>query len=233
MSLNPFETVHNYSEMLNKIAVYTFAGSLAVVIFMRSQSPEVDKALSSMTFAIPVGGLSLPLGTIVPAFVMAFVSRVFKLHDRISDVLGIRRRFDRTEILLPMAAASGASLTMDQIEKFGQERGALMGKVFYKYASSDDKKTQIDVHYVTMALDQWSWYWVILEALLVVGIGGLILTFLGRRGIGVITAGVVLGGIGLLQVIRNICAKYVRDEIREILKVKGAQSSIRNAFNAL
>jgi hypothetical protein len=233
MSLNPFETVHNYSEMLNKIAVYTFAVSLAMVIFMRSQSPEVDRALSSMTFAIPVGGLSLPLGTIVPAFVMAFISRVFKLHDRISDVLGIRRRFDRTEILLPMAVASGANLTVDQIDKFGAERGALMGKVFYKYASSDERKTQIDVHYVTMALDQWSWYWVILEALFVVGMGGLILTVVGRRGLGVIAAFVVLGGIGLLQVIRSTCAKYACDEMREILKVKGAQSAIRNAFNAL
>jgi hypothetical protein len=164
---------------------------------------------------------------------MAFISRLFKLHDRVSDALGIRRRFDRTEILLPMAAASGASLTVDQIEQFGAERGALMGKVFYKYASSDDKKTQIDVHYVTMALDQWSWYWVILEALLVVGLGGVISILVGRRGLGLIAAGIVLAGIGLLQVVRSTCAKYARDEIREILKVKGAPAAVRNVFNAL
>jgi hypothetical protein len=233
MSLNPFETVQNYSAMLNKIAVYTFCVALATVLLMRNQSQVVNDALAAMSFAIPLGSLTVPVGTLLPAFGMAFMSRVFKLHDRLSDVLGIRRRFDRTEILLPLAAASGATLSIDQIESIAKERNNLMGKVFYKFASSDEKKTKIDSHYVAMALDQWSWYWVVLEAMFVVAAGGVILLVLGHRGMAVMAAGVVFAGMALLEMIREFCAKYARDEIREILKVKGAPSEIRNAFNAL
>jgi hypothetical protein len=38
-----------------------------------------------------------------------------------------------------------------------------MGACFYKYASST--KPELDPHTITLALDNWSWYWILLEAI--------------------------------------------------------------------
>ena len=75
-----------------------------------------------------------------------------KLHDRLSDILHIRERFDISHILFPLALASGAACTVEQIWKIKRNRQDLMYKVFYKYASSSPGKSQIELHYITLAL---------------------------------------------------------------------------------
>lgn len=233
MSLNPFLTVKSYSEMLTKVATWTFFVSLAVTVVLRVRWPLIDAGLGTLSPQIPVAGVELPLGTLAPAFVMALISRVVKLHDRLSDLLGIRRRFDRQEILLPLAAMSGAILTPTQVERIDAARNNLMGQIFYAYASSDPSKSKIDPHYVTMALDQWSWYWILLEALFVIGCGGAVLFLVGDHLVGGAAAWLVVVGLGTLQLIRSSCRGYAADEIREILKVPGARATIQGVFNAL
>src|SRR6266487_2912905 len=129
MSLNPFATVGDYPAMLNKIAWWTFFTSLLATLLVRWRLPVIDAALEAVSFGVkvPVAGNMFSLGSLIPAFTMALVSRVSKLHDRLSDLLGIRKRFDRQEILLPMAAASGATLTPDQLQKIDAHRNNLMG----------------------------------------------------------------------------------------------------------
>lgn len=233
MGLNPFAPVSSYAEMLSKIAIWTFASSLGATVTLRWNCPEIDAFLGRLAVPVPIEDLNIPLGTALPAFAMALVSRIFKLHDRLSDVLGIRRRFDRQEILIPLAAATGSSLTVEQIQKVDSRRDELMGRVFYKYASSSADTSKIDVHYVILALDQWSWYWVVLEALFVMAISGGLLFFYGGAKLAVVAAWAVTAGIGLLQLIRGSCAKYAADEIREILRIDGASAEIRKAFVAL
>lgn len=233
MSLNPFATVGNYPAMLTKIATWTFFVSLGATAVLRLRLPAVEGALGFFSFAIPVAGIEFPVGTLVPAFAMALISRVAKLHDRLSDLTGIRRRFDRQEILLPLASASGAELTLDQLGRLDANRNNLMGQAFYRFVSSDSSKSKIDTHYVTMALDQWSWYWVVLEALFVVGVAGGVLYVFGDYRLGGLAAWIILGGTALLQWIRSSCSEYAADEIREILKVDGARTAIRSAFGAL
>lgn len=137
MSLNPFATLGDYPAMLNKIATWTFFISLAATAVVRLRLPAIDAALGTFGFNVSVAGIELPLGMILPAFGMALVSRVIKLHDRLSDLFGIRRRFDRQEILLPLASASGAALTPTQLDRVDASGSDLMGKVFYAYVSSD------------------------------------------------------------------------------------------------
>ena len=92
MSFNPFSSVGDYPGMLNKVATYTFFVALLLVWFVRSEIRDLDEPLSKLTLPIPIAsGLNIPLGTVLPAFVIAFLSRVLKLHDRISDVLRIRQ----------------------------------------------------------------------------------------------------------------------------------------------
>jgi len=233
MSLNPFATVKSYSAMLTKIATWTFFVALGVTVVLRVRWPLIDTALGKLGPKVPIAGVEFPLGTLVPAFAMALISRVTKLHDRLSDLLGIRRRFDRGEILLPLAAMSGAVLTLDQVEGIDAVRNNLMRQVFYAYASSDPSKSKIDTHYVTMALDQWTWYWIVLEALFVVGLSGAVLFLVGDHLAGGAAAWIVVAGFGVLQWIRTSCSQYATDEIREILKVDGAREAIRSVFSAL
>ena len=115
------------------------------------------------------------VATVVIAFALAAVAYVAKLHDRVSDLFGIRARFDVNEILKPSALATGTPLSPSQIQKLRAKRLDLMGPVFYKFASSG--KPIIDPHYITMALTQWSWYWVVIELNVVVGLVAIALLF--------------------------------------------------------
>lgn len=73
----------------------------------------------------------------------------------------------------------------------------------------------------------------LLEALFVVALAGAVLYLSGDYWLGGLAAWVVLAGIACLQWIRSSCSGYAADEIREILKVDGAQAAIRSAFFAL
>jgi hypothetical protein len=165
--------------------------------------------------------------------VLAAFSRIFKLHDRISDIFLIRQRFDVSEILFPLAIGSGASLNIDQIRTFKKERNSLMYKVFYKYASSTPGKAVIDSHYITMALDQWCWYWIVLEVTFL----GFVLaaTFLitGRYFLAAIFFAGVLGTVGVLQFIRNLCSDYTLQEVEAILEKSNRKVQIAEVFRAL
>src|SRR5262249_16958565 len=118
MGFNPFASVCDYPGMLNKIATYTFFVTLLVVWFLRMEIPQVATVLSNLTLHVPLAsGLTLPLGTVLPAFVGAFLSRVLKLHDRLSDMLRLRQRFDVAAILLPLAVGSGTALGIGMVRK--------------------------------------------------------------------------------------------------------------------
>jgi len=105
------------------------------------------------------------------------IARSIRLHDRISDVFRIRLRFDVDYLLLPLARDSGANVGALSMAKLRKERGRLMAKTFYKYASSTDPV--IDKHLIYQALDWWSWYWVLVEAVAVFLPTGVSLLFLG------------------------------------------------------
>jgi hypothetical protein len=101
MDFNLFTTSGDYPKMLNKIATSTFLGAILATWLLRYEIPRLDAALNPFSFSIPIAGVSIPFGTLLPALVVALLSRFFKLHDRISDILRIRQRFDVAEILLP------------------------------------------------------------------------------------------------------------------------------------
>ena len=137
MSFNPFGAANDYPTMLNKIATYMFLVSILLITLVRNRIPSIEQILSPYNFQIPIAsGLPIPLGTILPAFAISFITRIFKLHDRISDIFKIRQRFDTYIILYPMALASTAELSLPQVNKISIQRNELMSKVFYKYASS-------------------------------------------------------------------------------------------------
>jgi len=234
MSFNPFETVGDYPKMLIKIATSTFVAAILALALLRQQFAPVDKLLEPLSIPIPVaGGLDLPLGTVLPAFLLAGLSRIFKLHDRISDLFLIRQRFDVSEILFPLAIGSGASLNGDQIRAIRNGRESLMYKVFYKYASSTPGKAVIDSHYITMALDQWCWYWIVIEVTFLVFVLGATFLLTARYLLAATFFAGVLGAVGVLQLIRNLCSDYALQEVEAILEKPQRKLEVGEVFRAL
>jgi hypothetical protein len=234
MGFNPFASVGDYPGSLNKIATYTLGASALSIWLLRNEFKVVDDLLAPLTLQIPMAvGIALPLGTVLPAFFFAVLSRVVKLHDRLSDILFIRQRFDVGAILLPLAVGSGADLRVDAIRRIKQQRESLMYKTFYKYASSSPDKAVIDTHYVTMALDQWCWYWIILEASFLGLCLGLIFLLTEKYFLASVFFLALICAVGFLQIIRSHCANYALQELEQILAEPRRKEEIAKVFRAL
>jgi hypothetical protein len=177
-----------------------------------------------------MAGLSLPLGAVLPAFIFAFGARAIKLHDLISDICGIRQRFDVHNILMPVARAIGAQVTTSQLKN---NRRQLMAEVFYKYISKDTGTSVIDRHYTTMAFDQWSWYWILLEMSIVSAITAGVLLFAGAPFTAAILLILILLTLWALRVIRALCSKYASQQVHEILSDDNRKREVEGIFRAL
>lgn len=238
MSLNPFEAATSYSSMLNKIAFATFVVSLGALIFVNTLlgglpawAPAI---LVKTTFKLPEIDVQISLAFGIVAVIFAWLTRHYKLHDLLSDLFGIRERFDIDCILLPMAGASGAALSLEQQRKLREQRHELMRKAFYKYASSSpESPDRIEQHAITMALDQWSSYWILVEAAFVLFGAAVVLAVRHKFGAALVMSTLILAIIWLLQSTRKQCRDYARDEIQQILDKPSRRDAVREVFSAL
>jgi hypothetical protein len=132
-----------------------------------------------------------------------------------------------------MATASGATVSPDQIRSLKQNRNSLMYKVFYKYASSTKGKAVIDSHYITMALDQWSWYWIVLELAFLALLVAATLAGTKQYELAMWFLTGILVVIGLLQAIRKLCSDYALQEVEAILDDSTRRLEVAEVFRAL
>jgi hypothetical protein len=234
MGFNPFATVDDYPGMLNKIPTFTFFASTLGLWLLRVEFTTLDAFLAPLNVPIPLlSGVSIPLGTVLPAFVVAFLSRVFKFHDRLSDLFRIRHRFDISAILFPLAIACAADLSVDQMRQVKKRREDLMYRVFYKYASSSPGKAAIEKHYITMALDQWCWYWIVLELCALAFFLAVVFFVAQSYLLASLFLASVLLSIGVLQLIRNLCVDYALQEVEEIAATSERRLAMAKEFRAL
>jgi hypothetical protein len=232
----PKLTVKNYPEMLRKLSTAAFVVCVACLTYLRSSVVSIDKMLNYLDAVIPANApffssMKIPLGTALIAFVIAVFTEAVKLHDKISDALEIRKTFDVWWILKPMAKLSGAKLTKARASKLEPERKRLMGEVFYKYASST--KPKIDRHTITQALTAWSWYWLCLEAIVIIILTAVI-ALLAKQFIGAAVLVAVAITLSLLMCwFWSDCKKYADSQVRQILNDKTRKTAIVAIFNAL
>lgn len=233
MSLNPFSEVRDYPSMRAKIGMFTLGGVLVALFVLQSQIPALESALGAGPLKVKVFGVDIGVGTALVGLILASAAYVAKLHDRISNFLGIRRRFDISEILKPLALGSGVRLTVHQLRELANRRNDLMARTFYKYASSGPGRAVIDAHYIHMALTQWSWYWIVVElcAIALLATAGLLVAHQLLL-VAILLAG-VLAAIGLLQALRNDCVEYALQQVEQILSDEPRRSAIAGEFNAL
>ena len=106
-----------------------------------------------------------------------------------------------------------------------------MYKLFYRYASSDNPV--IDQHLVTMALDQWSWFWMIVEASTVTLFCALALALAGRYGIATwLLISIFLALMGT-HFILPLCAKYAHRQVKAIAEDGERRKQVRQEISAL
>jgi hypothetical protein len=176
-----FGAPKNYQEMLWKIAVADFWLTLICTclvrydtwidgLFKRLELLPGIKEFASLAKLPQITAVDLPTVSVVNvviAFVVMLFSRITRFHDLVSDVFGIRARFDRANILLPLAVMSGAKMNARQVANIKRDRSHLMRDAFYKYASSMKEDGLIDKHDIESALEAWTLYWVALEGFVI------------------------------------------------------------------
>src|SRR5882762_2823277 len=90
----PFDRPASYSEMLNKIGIFTFLSALALTILVAYFVPLVSTLLNSDPTTVEIASIKIPL-----------LARIIRLHDKISDLFGLRARFDLYRIMIPMSGS--------------------------------------------------------------------------------------------------------------------------------
>src|ERR1039457_1184872 len=66
--------------------------------------------------------VKVKLGYVLPALIVAVAFRIFKAHDRISDIFGIRRNFDVQEILVPLAGEANFPVNLERLASLQRNR---------------------------------------------------------------------------------------------------------------
>jgi hypothetical protein len=235
-----FSTPKTYAQMLKKLAGFAFYEIFLITLFLRD-IPQIGAAFRSAEAYGSIGKIidviphasELNISGFALALLVALASHVVQLHDRISDVLGIRKRFDTYEILMPLAHLVGANLTPQQTKIVRSRRDSLMRELFYRYASSRAEKPLVDKHDIEHALAAWSWFWVLIEAAAFLTLACIIAFSFGARNLSLwfLIVGVVCAILATVQRLR--LGRYARPEIEAIASDYNASHDVRAKFDAL
>jgi hypothetical protein len=235
MPISPLAPVTDYPSMLNRIFWFTSAAALAGAWMLRTHVPAVEAWLGRLDAAVAwQGGKPLPFsaGYLLPALAVGIATRVFRLHARISDCLGIRECFDVEAIIGEMAAQLEIDLDGVPPAELRQARHQVMRKAFYPYVSGS--QPAVDSLLVQQALDAWSWFWIGLEATAVFMLAGFALVAgsafaIGGQTLCGATAFATLG----LPALRGQCARYAAAQVRAIVADPARAAAVRAALGEL
>ena len=235
MPLNPLAPVTDYQSMLNRIFWFTTASALGAVWLLRVYVPGLEAQLSKIDFAVQFGGdkiLPIPAGYLFPALAVGLLTRVYRLHARISNWLGIRERFDIEVIMSEMADQLAIDLTLIPEQRLVDRRSAYMRSSFYAFVSGPHP--HIDPQLVHQALDAWSWFWIGVEATLLFVVAGLGLIAANeyRVGLQTVVGALAFAAVGL-PVMRSQCQRYAIAQVRAILADANRETVVRIALDEL
>lgn len=222
----------SYSDMLKRIFAATLTVGVICTFLLAAVSPVVRNFLESSNARISIGILDSvrALYVLIPLGV-AILARVFLLHDKVSDVFGIRRRFDLDNILRPLAEGVGFPTAGGNWKKVEENRDLAMIRTFYRYAGFTDPK--IDVQLVRTAADRWAWFWCTVEPLIILVITGSIFALLGAwlQLFFILVFMVVLILIGLY--LWPLLQRGAKNQVAEILNNGGWKVEVRGALDDL
>jgi hypothetical protein len=233
-------TCKNYADVLKKLASFAFYETYFITLLLRSNA-QYDSFFTGIETWGPIGGALqtiphydvLNLSGFVIAFGVAILTHMFQFHDRISDIFGIRRRFDCKHILILLAQRVGSTLNQEKRRKIVERRDELMHAVFYKYASSRAEKPLVDKHDIEQALTAWSWYWVFVEAIVYFSLGAFVAWWLGSTKLADGFVAVSLASFVLALVQRIRLPRYATPQVETIAGDATAAYDIKSRFDAI
>jgi hypothetical protein len=227
-----FLSSKDYPEMLKKLAAFLFWEAFIATFVLRG-IPKVDMAFSSVDLSLIPGHEHLNLFGFVVSLAIACLSYAIQLHDRISDIFGIRYRFDRNYILLPLAVLVGVRLSPHQLNALSSNRDSLLRRVFYPYVSSRAEHPLVDRHDIERALDAWSWYWILIEAIPLALLGALVSAGFGSYSLLTWFSWISVGLWVAASLYYLRVPRFTRPEIEAIAASQAARLNITEAFGAL
>jgi hypothetical protein len=235
MSFNPLGRITNYQSMLSRIFWLTIASALVAIWLLRIHLPYLDTLLSEIDFQLDFDGgsfLPLPGGYLLPAIAVGVLSRIFRLHSRISDWLGIRERFEIDVIIQQLASEVQTNLANVPDEHLLRQRHRLLRESFYRFVNGP--APQIDPYLVEQALDAWSWFWTGVEATVIFILAGFALVAGGNFMAGTATLGCTLlvAATGL-PAMRAQCRRYAIAQARAICADPERASVVKSVLDGL
>ncbi len=215
----------SYSDMLERVFVLTLVTGIGCTYILATAWPAANALLHSVSLKGEIGPVKeIPVLYLLPALGVAFIARVFRLHDKISDLLRIRLYFDTHHILFPMASLAGITLDHPMKKRIRCKRDEAMYRVFYPYAGFAHPR--IDAQLVRTALDNWGWFWVLVEAEFLVALTAVATWRLhGLTQLCICVCASLLIAL-LLMVQWSACRRSAEREVRAILDDPGRKADV-------
>jgi hypothetical protein len=225
-----FDNPKSYPDMLKKVATVVFFIA-AIGLFILTQISNIFSSFFaniSWNVKYDIGGFSLYLANIYIPILIAVFENMFKLHDRISDIFAIRYRFDKKVIIWSLLNKLGMNNMYIRVNRKNREK--IMDDIFYKYVGYANPK--IDPHLVYMAMGAWSWYWIVLDTVVVIifTIGVSTIFYFSWK---IVLVSIVM--IFILLIISHLikhfqCKRYAEQEIDAILMLDNAKLDIETCL---
>lgn len=225
------EPAKTYTAILNQIGGITLSVMCACVWLANQWAPAL---LASTGPQIEVDSLkiSIPAYPLLGAVILAGIFRLIKLHDRISDLFGIRKRYDYKHIIRPLFLGSKPGAPFPAPEKLHMKRREIMRATFYVYTQESGDEV-IDGHFVEMVWESLRWLWAIVEAIAVLIACSVLCLVLGELG-AALKFGLLLMLLGsLYPVAAKYSARQTSNEVTEILRSPARCGKIAAAFDEI
>jgi hypothetical protein len=227
----PFDRPASYSEMLNKIGIFTFLSALALTILVAYFVPSVSTLLNSDPTTVEIASIKIPLLYVVPPAILALLARIIRLHDKISDLFGLRARFDLYRIMIPMSGSLQIPVDKDFRDKLLNRRKTAMERTYYAYASFEEPK--ISKALVLSAIDRWTWYWVLLEFCVLLALTGIVLLAFSAYGGASLVFVVLVLAMLLFSTYYEACGRLADAQIEEIVADADRAKKLATEFTNL
>ncbi len=220
--------------MLSRITLVTAGVAALCVTLLRIGIPGLNYLFDPLDVRLEwLGGLVLPLGTLLAGLVIGLLFRMVSFNRRISDMFSIRHRIDCNEILIPMALMATHGLTARQVDAIRQHRGDLIYKVFYRYASSGASAGHEDRELVESGVHQLFIYWALLEIVMLVVATALVLMIAGKFALACWLLLVAIATLVGVRFIGHTSARRSWEEVESILEDPSRKRDIAAVFEAL
>lgn len=224
-----FSSPKNYSEMVEKISKCSFVVSVLLLYILSCSNKDFANFLFKISFGIKYEfiGVRLTLAGVVLPLSIGIIEHIFKLHDKISTILKIRKRYDKSIIISSLLKQLG--LEKNIVKLNDNNVAKLMSSCFYKYASST--APVIDNHNILLALNEWCWFWIILDTevlLLITGCAFLLIQFSWCNALYILVLVIIIAILNFL--IKQQCSVYTKAEIKDILRDENRKKEIMVAI---